>query len=267
MKLYHYTTIEAFRGIIENSELWLSERNCMNDVYDENYIKDIVKNILNPNASPLFTGSFLDRGFISDKPQYVFSTSIDKDAAHQWLSYGNKNPICIEFDKEKLSDYFTEYSKLEYNEGIHIYKDDYFSSPVVYNADEVVKKAKLFISMYKDELLKEFDNLTSAPSDQYKTAKMEFHKFYSCVKQNNFYAENEYRFLIYSKKKPSFRTKGNTLVSYLNVHIEKTKLPISGIIISPYTDDESYKNTLHKFLEKYRYDNVALFSSELRLRR
>ena len=267
MNLYHYTTIEAFRSIIEKNELWLSERNCMNDVYDENYIKDIVKNILNPNASPLFAGSFLDMGFISDKPQYVFSTTTDKDAAHQWLNYGNKNPICIEFDKEKLVDYFTEYSKSEYNEGIHIYKDDYFSLQVVYDTNEVNKKAEQLVSTYKEQLLKEFDNIISAPSDQYETAKMEFHNFYASVKQNNFYAENEYRFLIYSKRKPHFRTRENTLVSYLKVHLEKTKLPITGIIISPYTDDESYKNTLNKFLRKYDYINVSLFLSELHLRR
>jgi len=42
MKIYHYTTVKAFCSIIEKNKLWLSERNCMNDVFDENYIKDIV---------------------------------------------------------------------------------------------------------------------------------------------------------------------------------------------------------------------------------
>ena len=53
MNLYHYTSLEAFYGIIKNSELWLSERNSMNYVYDEKNIKDIIKNILNPNNSSL----------------------------------------------------------------------------------------------------------------------------------------------------------------------------------------------------------------------
>jgi len=42
-KIYHYTSIEAFQGIIKNNEVWLSERNCINDVFDESYIKVIVK--------------------------------------------------------------------------------------------------------------------------------------------------------------------------------------------------------------------------------
>jgi len=105
-KVFHYTTIEAFYGIIGKNELWLSERNCMNDIYDEFYIKDIVKQMLTKRHPDLFRGTYFDTHFISDKPQCVFSTSTERDVAHQWLNYGNNNAICIVFDTKKLKTFF-----------------------------------------------------------------------------------------------------------------------------------------------------------------
>jgi len=199
-------------------------------------------------------------------PQYVFSTSIEKDAAHHLLSYGKSNPICIEFDKDKLIKYFSEYSKDEYINGIHHYENIFFSSEVIYNKDEVMKNAEQFVSTYREEWNKELNNLTSAPSSKFKTAYINIHNFYSCAKQDNFYAENEYRFLIYTKRKPEFRTRSDRLISYLKVHIENEKLPITGVIISPYTGDEAYNNTIRKFLDDNKYENITIFSSELHLR-
>jgi len=238
----------------------------MNDVFDEGYIKDIVKQILNPKNSPLFSGSLFDRNFITDKPQYVFSTSFEKDASHQWLSYGKNNPICIEFDKDKLIEYLAEYSKIDCVNGIYHYKNYFFSSNVIYDKDEVMKNAERYIPPYRDEWNKELDNVTSALSSEFTTAYLNFHNFYSCAKQENFYAEKEYRFLIYSKNKPEFRSNGGRLISYLKVHMEDKKLPITGIILSPYTSDDAYNNTIRKFLDNNKYDSVVISPSELHLR-
>jgi len=266
-KIYHYTSIEAFQGIIKNDELWLSERNCMNDIFDENYIKNIVKKILNPNNSPLFKGSLFDEDFISDLPQYVFSTSIQKDVAHQWLNYGMNNPICIAFDKNKLVEYFSKFSKQDYIVGKHYYENHFFSSEVIYNKDEVTNKAEQFVSLYRDEWYKELENVTSPRSPEFFSAFLDFHNFYSCVKQPNFYAENEYRFLIYTKRKPEFRTRGDRLISYLKVHIEREKLPILEIIVSPFTSDGTYNNTIRKFLYDNEYRDTIVSPSELHLRK
>lgn len=274
MQLYHYTTIEAFNNIIKRNELWLSERNHMNDVYDETYIQDLVKKELNPDNKINFKNSYFDRNFTPDIPQYVFSTTTEKDAAHQWLSYGNANAICIELDEEKLVEYFKGYLKSKYPSDEIDYPNPYFhfdaflhSSKVIYEKDDVERKVKQFVSNYKNELLKELENLTgSSTSDQYGVAKKDFYQFYSCVKQDKFYAENEYRFLIYSKKEPESRIRGNRLVPYMNISIKNEKLPITGIIISPYNKDKSYENTIRLFLNKNGYDNVSVFPSEIYLR-
>jgi len=96
---------------------------------------------------------------------------------------------------------------------------------------------------------------------------MNFHKFYSCAKLSNFYAENEYRFLIFSNMKPDFRLSDNRQISYLKVSIKDKKLPITGVIISPFTSDEPYNNTIRKFLFDNKYENVSIISSELHLRK
>jgi hypothetical protein len=266
-KLYHYTTIEAFHGIIQNSELWLSERNCMNDVFDEQYIKDIVKQELNPNNSPLFKGSYFDEMFISDKPQYIFSTTPDKDAAHQWLNYGKDNSICIAFDKDKLEGYFKEFSLPGYECGEPLYPDDFFSSPVIYDRNKVVNKMKKLVAKYRKQSELELKNITLSVSKQTETARTNFHKFYSCVKQENFKAENEYRFLIFSKRPAEYRIRCNSLISYIKIKIENKNLPITEIILNPYIHDDFNKNTVTCFLNKYKYDIVEVFHSKIHLRK
>ena len=106
---------------------------------------------MNPKDSPLFKGSVFDRNFISNKPQYVFSTTLEKDVSHQWLSYGGKDSICIEFDKDKLIEYFSEYSINDYIDGIFRYKNYFFSSNVIYDKDKVIKNAKKYIPPYREE--------------------------------------------------------------------------------------------------------------------
>jgi hypothetical protein len=89
-------------GIIENNELWLTERNHMNDVYDEEYIKRIVKGIQNKKYNKDFKNSMLDCNFIDGRPQYGFSTSLENDVAHQWMNYSNSSPICVEFRRDEF---------------------------------------------------------------------------------------------------------------------------------------------------------------------
>jgi hypothetical protein len=72
MKFYHYTTISAFQGIIKNNALWLIERNYMNDVVDEVYIKNKVKEMLRTKGSITFEGSALDELFIDKRPKICF---------------------------------------------------------------------------------------------------------------------------------------------------------------------------------------------------
>ena len=197
-------------------------------------------------------GGVLD-DFFANKPQYVFSTSIEKDCAHQWLNYGNTAPLCIEFDREKLCKFFTDYLQSKA-------ADDFYSSQVEYDIDKIKTKIKELISIYA----KNFSEEDNCP-EQFKSLKEKFYRTYACSKQNKFWAEKEYRFSIYSERRPEFRTRGNLLVSYIEVGIEKEELPITGIIIGPYNKDGHYKDTVEKFLKKFNY-NIEVASSELSLR-
>lgn len=266
MKLYHYTRIEAFKDIIEKNELWLSERNCMNDVFDEQYIKNIVKQKLNPCDSHDFNGSILDEDFVSDNPQYVFSTTIVRDAAHHWLSYGQDSSICLVFEKEELEEFFNLYSSQDYIDEIQIYSDYLFTSPVFYNTNEVNKKAGELVTKYQEQFLNRIYNGSIPISKQFETSKKDFHGFYSCVKQNNFSAEKEYRFILFSKKPVEYRTRDKSLISYLCVKINSKKLPVREIILNPYTNDDTIKNNVKQFLHKNKYD-IEVFNSEIHLRK
>ncbi|MDR2734104.1 MAG: DUF2971 domain-containing protein [Spirochaetota bacterium] len=263
--VFHYTPFEGMKGIIEKSELWLSERNYMNDVADEKYIRQIVKNLLKTPNGIAFEGSLLDTHFIDKRPQYIFSTATEADVAHQWLNYGKGSPFCIEFYRNGLEDLINEFASNEWKNGKHIYQDAYLSSPVFYE-DEYNELVTLFTKKYKDTLLEYMGELCP---DQNKikeldNARSDFHLLYDCYKQRGFYAEHEYRFVIHSDRLPEYRLKNDFLLPYLI--LKKNKLPIKSIIIGPYSHDMAMKETLKKFLEKNGYDNIIIKYSKLNMR-
>jgi hypothetical protein len=65
--VYHYTTLDALISIIDKNEFWLSERNCMNDMNDENYIKNIVKELQLSDGRKDFKWSIFDTDFIDNR--------------------------------------------------------------------------------------------------------------------------------------------------------------------------------------------------------
>jgi len=101
--IYHYTTAEGFKGIIESSEIWLTNTEFVNDLTECKALQkepclfkksDFAKNKYVQNAWEyiLQTGN-------RDKNSYIASFSKDGDSLEQWRAYGN---FCIGFEVGKL---------------------------------------------------------------------------------------------------------------------------------------------------------------------
>jgi hypothetical protein len=264
--VYHYTTIDALLGIIENSELWLTDRKYMNDINDEKYIEGKVKKILNPSNSKYFPGSILDEDFVDCRPQYIFSTSCDYDAAHQWLNYGKESPVCIEFDRIALETFINSFTEVKRYEGNNIFEDGSFAFPVFYDETIVDSLAEYLTGKYKNIFLLNMPILPEKRTEL-ATASADFHVLYCCTKQAGFYAEKEYRFVVLSSREPCFRSRGDTLTPYIKVKPEKQKLTIKSIIIGPKDKNTSTEITLRKLLDKFGYsNNVQIKRSKLSVR-
>jgi hypothetical protein len=264
--VYHYTDMDAFLGIIQNNELWLTDRNYMNDVYDESYAKGIFdKYIRTLNSNILSDGAtFDDRGYQNIKKSYIFSTSIKKDVANQWLCYGN-GAVCIEFRKNELNEFVTKFAAKRPGGLLGFaYKDDFLSSPVFYE-EETVEKFKVFLKdKYGNDYAKRLDkNIDSLQEEIY--ANYHYHAICGFIKQKGFAAEEEYRFLVLSNQAPCFRTKNSRLIPFIKVKLCKEKLPIKTIILGPKNHDELIKNTVEELLKKHHY-SFSIEQSSLSLR-
>ena len=101
---YHYTSIEAFKGIINNKKLWLTNSKYFNDPsevdYGFNYISKQIPNQFKNNL-------YLEDSFNAWKSRfdaklehrYVFCFSKKYDDLPLWSMYTGNKGICIEFKR------------------------------------------------------------------------------------------------------------------------------------------------------------------------
>ena len=120
--LYHYTNADALINIIKNKQIWLSQREFMNDKYEIEYPMKKLYNdgLLKGNFQDLKWESFLKTLFPNWDKQYIFSLSLDKDSLHQWSYYGKNDGYCIGFKKGQLKRMF-ETKNISFEDGRVIY--------------------------------------------------------------------------------------------------------------------------------------------------
>ena len=141
--IYHYTTEEAFHGILESSELWLTNAEFVNDITECNALSqqdDLFEDY------ELSFNRYVEKWwdwFFKDKNQrenyYIASFSKEPDSLEQWRAYGS---ICIGFDAQRLK-----------RNGFSLYE-------CVYNKEEI-KKWILEKAKAKEWVLGESDRTRS----------------------------------------------------------------------------------------------------------
>lgn len=110
--LYHYTDCKGLLSILKNKELWLSQREFMNDVYEQTYADKILKEAFNnvPNSENKF--STLKNKIVTDSQKtYLFSLSTEKDLTSQWVYYGKNDGYCLSFNVSKMLGSFSNFEK------------------------------------------------------------------------------------------------------------------------------------------------------------
>lgn len=102
--IYHYCPIEAFKGIVESGELWLSHHASMNDVSDTTYFFDLlvqefrsISDTLNEKQRSV-ARSFLEFYQLNQWDYFIASFSSEPDILSQWVMYTNNgHGVCIGF--------------------------------------------------------------------------------------------------------------------------------------------------------------------------
>lgn len=143
-EIYHYTGIEALRGIIDNKQIWVTKSDFLNDTMELNVVKSIVAQI-NAHLEEVQDNNFKtyisilysilsdswsngvesEWGFTKEDLNklkeevlyyledevYIFSASINRDNLILWNNYSNSDGYNIAFDKEKLINKIEEVAK------------------------------------------------------------------------------------------------------------------------------------------------------------
>ena len=101
--IYHYTSPEGLRGIIDNGELWLTNTAFVNDTTEGIALKKKVALFKNGYLKNKFVQTewerFIDRKNIEDNVYYMISFSKKNNSLDQWRAYGS---YCIGFEAEEL---------------------------------------------------------------------------------------------------------------------------------------------------------------------
>jgi hypothetical protein len=100
--IYHYTSAEGLRGIIESNEIWLTNTAFVNDTEECRTLQKS-NNLFNDND---FNNSYIENHWNTfvKKPDesnnhYMASFSMKRDSLEQWRAYGN---FCIGFNANNL---------------------------------------------------------------------------------------------------------------------------------------------------------------------
>lgn len=188
--LYHYTNMDALKGIIENRELWITKSAFLNDFAETKHVKKIFdnitkninyeenkgfKNILSSvkfGIDYYFDESVNEEGIecsneikryieenlkIRLKDSYIMSLSTNKDSITLWGNYSNNEGYNIGFKKDKLINYFRKSSSKNFSNviaGKVIYKDNVSSSKDI-GEDEMYKVVLMY---YNDCKNREIDD-------------------------------------------------------------------------------------------------------------
>lgn len=107
--VYHYTSEDIFRSIIENRQIWASSPLYMNDAQEFAHGFSLVTEILDEtkkqHGGP---GAVLKKILPSInlkellQDTYVVCASTESDLAHQWVDYAKKGGICLVIKPDQL---------------------------------------------------------------------------------------------------------------------------------------------------------------------
>ncbi|GKX64871.1 DUF2971 domain-containing protein [Inconstantimicrobium mannanitabidum] len=266
--LYHYTSGESLKGIIEDEELRITKSEFLNDKGEIKYTHSTILKIIdefmasNPSEEEDGFKSLIERGideeeFLADS--YVMPFSTNKDSNLLWSNYANNDGYNIGFRYPEIEEIL--------NLNINGSKDKFLdqaavvlSNNVIYDEDkqreylstEIICMYKIYIYCKKNEQLDKFFEYISKNKVNIFLHSLFFKA--SCFKQ-----EEEFRIVIMpgnrvnSANSLKCRFTNGVFIPYfkssiINNSSGKIRLPIESITIGPKNNLDIAENGLRYFL-------------------
>lgn len=257
MKIYHYTDLNGFKGIIENHSLWATNLFFLNDEMEMrhgitaltsafNYLKedlgDFLINVLRESMESYSKHS--------EKHSYNISFCQNPDLLSQWRGYASTQGVCLEFDSEELE------RSLDFDGATVISNNVFYTKPdsTLEAKDEILRFLKNVDGRkYKLDLWHDWN----VASDLLKNLVPFF-------KHISFKEESEYRVVVqpdpkYAKVK--FRLNTHGLIPYLDIKAKKNnvqsgRLPLKSVRIGPCKNRDFVAEGINSFLYYHGYGDT-----------
>lgn len=97
--VYHYTSAEGLRGIIENAEIWLTNTKFVNDTTECRALWQLTGLFGAGKLTNPYVRKRLESGEREDDSLYIGSFSKAENSLEQWRAYGG---FCVGFDVSKM---------------------------------------------------------------------------------------------------------------------------------------------------------------------
>jgi len=290
-KIYHYTTAEGVKGIIENNQFWVTKSDFLNDKLEFQYATKIMTEmcklyIKNSRIQSIFIKYVIDEiSKLSDDKDsslngyYVISFSEKQDSALLWSEYSDFMGYCIEFDFQQLL------------LGIEKRENIFLHGAVIYNKEKQIECIKetlmIMIEALKEDGYTDLENIMDAESNVSnnslkflaKNAAVFCSVYAMFFKKECFSGEEEYRFVFSAfhdqnkklgklkVKSMNFREKNQLLIPYIIVQYRDNNepIPIESILVGPKNNSDIAIKGIDYFLRKEQI-NIPVYKSDIPLR-
>lgn len=255
--LSHYTSLEGFLNIINESQIRASNILFLNDTEEMEYGMKVAKEVLVKLTKTKQPRALTSATSIPDV--YACCFCEEPDMLSQWRGYGvSGQSVSIQFDADQLS-------VLARAQEFELSKIIYGKKQAIALLRERLKNAESSATLVR-AVLGFSDENAYTPDDARRTAVLDLAPRF---KNNAFQEEKEWRIIAKAHvvKQVKYRTRDNVIMPYVNIGSPTTGLPIVRVTVGPGKDAELTRKSVEKFLsQQLFYHDVEVAISNIPFR-
>lgn len=248
-RLYHYTSVEGLKGILDNESLWTTQIQYMNDSKEFGHAVDIALGLIkrkklsaSARLTKFYSAMENTLGSSNGARTFIFSMTENPDQLSQWRGYCGLGGYSIGFNKSALQE-LCETSNFRLEKCVY---DDTEKERLI---GEVIEAA---VSYFESQDGREDFDVIERESKFYSRIL----KIGSTMKHSSFVEEQEWRLIggpfSWKDEKSQWRTRDGLLLPYYELKLARDEdgyLPISEVYIGPCKERHLAADSLRVYMQ------------------
>jgi hypothetical protein len=264
--LSHYTSLQGFKGIIEDSTFWASNVSFLNDrselIHGLDSAFRAITRFVNDGRIDLYIDEILSvinefkGGGVPDACAVCFCANPDKLSL--WRAYsGSSQGISLVFDRSRLEEALTRPNNNKYI-------DESLERVEYTDALDVSKISDQIVKMINSSLLLQELFASSSEPDR-NHIRFYLSSLFPKFKHIGFKDESEWRFVKIVDKDVAYKYRiyENRIIPYIDVVFDKRKIPLTRVCVGPGVEPDITAAGVKSFLIAHGYRDVEVVKSEI----